>query len=112
MIPSGAFIPVMRTTDLEQEIRVMRSYLSGDGRVLMYRPDSGRVEIIVEGIKSAQVSKVLEMAEAVVRRNLRIPDGATIFRRPEAAGSSDSPDAPQDGGTPAAGNYLIVKKES
>ncbi len=113
VIPSGAFIPVMRTTDLEEEIRVMRSYLSGDGRVLMYRPDSGKVEIIVEGIKSAQVSKVLEMAEAVVRKNLRIPDDATLFRRPEAAGATGNTDSPDDGGTPSGGShYLAVKKES
>ncbi len=98
IIPSGAFIPVLRTTDLEEEIRVKRSYLSGDGRVLMTRPEVNKVEIIVEGIKAQQVNKVIEEVEALVRKNLRIPDGTTVFRRPVP-----TPDEPTPAEQSAAG---------
>lgn len=108
MIPSGAFIPVLRTTDLEEEIRVLRSYLSGDGRVMMYRPESNKVEIIVEGIKSAQVSKVIEKAEALVRKNLRVTDGASIYRRSHAEAQPSKPAVQQA----ESENYMNVKKES
>ncbi|MBQ9903101.1 MAG: hypothetical protein IJM51_12085 [Clostridia bacterium] len=99
IIPSGAFIPVLRTTDLEEEIRVKRSYLSGDGRVLMTRPEANKVEIIVEGIKAQQVNRVIEEVEALVRKNLRIPDGATVFRRPTPPADKEPAPAEQ----PAAG---------
>ena len=91
VIPAGAFIPVLRTTDLEEEIRVLRSRLSGDGRVLMYRPEANRVEIIVEGIKSAQVTDVTERAETLVRDNLRVPDGTPVYRRPTPENSAPKP---------------------
>ncbi len=108
VIPSGAFIPVLRTTDLEEEIRVLRSYLSGDGRVMMYRPESNKVEIIVEGIKAAQVSKVIEKAEALVRKNLRVQDGAAVFRRQVQESADNKPAAPQA----VNDHYMNVKKES
>ena len=98
IIPAGAFIPVLRTTDLEEEIRVLRSYLSGDGRVLMYRPEANKVEIIVEGIKAHQVTNVTERAEKLVRDNLRVPDGTSVYRRPT---SDDSQPKPTE--QPAAG---------
>ena len=98
IIPAGAFIPVLRTTDLEEEIRVLRSYLSGDGRVLMYRPEVNKVEIIVEGIKSPQVTKVIEDAETLVRNNLRVPDGTSVYRRTAAADVTVKPaDQPASG---------------
>ena len=106
IIPSGAFIPVLRTTDLEEEIRVMRSYLSGNGRVLMLRPETNKVEIIVEGIKAQQVNKVIEDAETMVRKNLRIPDGTSIYRRPAAAGEQKPSEQPTEG------EYVSFKKES
>ena len=106
IIPSGAFIPVLRTTDLEEEIRVMRSYLSGDGRVLMLRPEANKVEIIVEGIKAQQVNKVIEDAETMVRKNLRIPDGTSIYRRPAPAGEQKPSEQPTEG------EYVSFKKES
>ena len=89
---------MLRTTDLEEEIRVKRSYLSGDGRVLMTRPEVNKVEIIVEGIKAQQVNKVIEEVEALVRKNLRIPDGTTVFRRPVP-----TPDEPTPAEQSAAG---------
>ena len=98
IIPSGAFIPVLRTTDLEEEIRVLRSYLSGDGRVLMFRPEANKVEIIVEGIKSSQVTNVTEKAETLVRNNLRVPDGSSVYRRP-----APSDNQPKPAEQPAAG---------
>ena len=98
IIPSGAFIPVLRTTDLEEEIRVRRSYLSGDGRVLMTRPEPNKVEIIVEGIKAAQVNRVIEEVEALVRKNLRVPEDSPVYRRP-----IPSDNAPKSSEQPAAG---------
>ena len=114
IIPSGAFIPVLRTTDLEEEIRVKRSYLSGDGRVLMYRPESNKVEIIVEGIKVQQVNKVIEEVEALVRKNLRVPDGTSIYRRPSENNEPKPAAQPaaQSEVQPAEGEYVDFKKES
>lgn len=108
VIPAGAFIPVLRTTDLEEEIRVLRSYLSGDGRVLMYRPEANRVEIMVEGIKANQVSNVLEKAEAMVRKNLRVTDGESIYRRPSTG--SEEKKSPEKHDAPD--NLVNYKKES
>ena len=107
VIPSGAFIPVLRTTDLEEEIRVQRSWLSGDGRVLMYRPEANKVEIIVEGIKAGQVSKVIENTEALVRKNLRVLDDTSIYRRPTAA-KEDKKSSEQQ----ADSEFVNYKKES
>ena len=114
VVPSGAFIPVMRTTDLQEEIRVLRSYLSGDGRVMMYRPDSSRVEIIVEGIKTGQVSEVLDKAETLIRNNLRIAEEAEDLRRPETSAAAAKPaDSQGSQGDPDGGvQYQNVKKES
>ena len=110
IIPSGAFIPVLRTTDLEEEIRVLRSRLSGDGRVLMYRPEANKVEIIVEGIKADQVTDVTERAETLVRKNLRVPDGTSIYRRPASNEEPKPSEHPSE--QKAAGEYVDFKKES
>ena len=111
IIPSGAFIPVLRTTDLEEEIRVKRSYLSGDGRILMYRPDVNKVEIIVEGIKIGQVNRVIEEVEALVRKNLRVPDGTSSYQRPSTQNAEPKP-AEQPVEQPAEGEFINYKKES
>ena len=111
IIPSGAFIPVLRTTDLEEEIRVKRSYLSGDGRILMYRPDVNKVEIIVEGIKIGQVNRVIEEVEALVRKNLRVPDGTSSYQRPSTQNAEPKP-AEQPVEQPADGEFINYKKES
>ena len=76
-------MPTLTSSELKEEIFVLRSYLSGDGRVLMYRPEVNKVEIIVEGIKSNQVANVTEKAETLVRNNLRIPDGTSVYHRPD-----------------------------
>lgn len=108
MIPSGAFIPVLRSTDLEEEVRVLRSFLSGDGRVLLYRPESNKVEIIVEGIKALQINKVIERAEALVRKNLRVADDTPIYHRPAESEKPDSTESKQVSG----GEIVNMKKGS
>ena len=64
----------------------------------MYRPEVNKVEIIVEGIKSPQVTKVIEDAETLVRNNLRVPDGTSVYRRTAAADVTVKPaDQPASG---------------
>ena len=108
-IPSGAVLPLLHSTDLNEEIHVLRSYLSGDGRVSIYRADSGRgrVEIIVEGIKPQQVAKVAEMAERLVRKNLREKDGVPIREQEPYRKNEDKPADYED----AVQNYVDEAKE-
>ena len=66
------------------------------GKVQKVFPETGR--IIVEGIKSSQVTNVTEKAETLVRNNLRVPDGSSVYRRP-----APSDNQPKPAEQPAAG---------
>lgn len=81
MIPFGAFMPTLTSTELKEEIFVLRSYLSGDGRVAIAKTENSKVEIIVEGVKPNQVTKVTEMAERLVRKSLRETGNAKIYEQ-------------------------------
>lgn len=70
-IPAGASLPDLGYTDLPAQIQILRSYLSGDGKIVLTRMDRNKVNIIVEGVKQKQVADVVEKTERLVRKNLR-----------------------------------------
>ncbi|MBQ1413954.1 MAG: hypothetical protein IIY93_12295 [Clostridia bacterium] len=74
-IPSGASLPTLNTTDLPDQIKMLRSYLSGDGRVVLTRPERSKIEIIVEGIDARQVESVTGQTERFVRKSLQEKNG-------------------------------------
>ena len=75
----------------------------------IYRTDAGRsrVEIIVEGIKPHQVAKVAEMAERLVRKNLREKDGVPIREQEPYRKNEDKPADYEE----AVQNYVDGAKE-
>lgn len=84
VIPTGAYLPLLQSMKLQEKIQVLRSYLSGDGRVNVFKssPTDNRVEIIVEGVRPGQVARVAQMAERLVRKNLRTEDGTEFLEPP------------------------------
>lgn len=81
-IPSGACLPVLNSTDLPDQINMLRSYLSGDGRVTLTKPERSKVEIIVEGVDQRQVENVIEQTERLVRKSLQEKNGPIYEPKP------------------------------
>lgn len=108
MIPYGAFMPTLTSSELKEEIFVLRSYLSGDGRVVLSKPESSKVEIIVEGVKPNQVTKVTEMAERLVRKNLRETGNARVYEQLPYDKDKEKPAAYEE----AVDNYVNEAKAS
>lgn len=82
-IPSGASLPTLNSTELPDQIKMLRSYLSGDGRVVLTRPERTKIEIIVEGVNPRQVENVTEQTERLVRKSLQEKNGP-IYQTPPA----------------------------
>ena len=82
-IPSGAFLPNFRSTDLPDQINMMRSFLSCDGRVSRTKPERDKIEIIVEGVDHRQVENVTQQTERLVRKSLREKNGPIYEQSPD-----------------------------
>lgn len=81
-IPSGACLPTFNSTDLPNQINMLRSYLSGDGRVSLARSERNKIEIIVEGVNPRQVENVTEETERFVRKSLKEKNGPIYEAKP------------------------------
>ena len=93
-IPSGACLPSFNSTDLPEQINTLRSYLSGDGRITLAKPERNKIEIIVEGINPRQVEGVIEQTERLVRKSLKEKNGPIYEAKPSDKndGKSDKSD--------------------
>lgn len=74
-IPASADLPDLGYTNLPEQIRKLRTQLSGDGKIVLTRVDRNKVNIIVEGVNQAQVASVAEQTERLVRKNLKETNG-------------------------------------
>lgn len=92
-IPSGAILPAFNSTDLPEQIHMLRSYLSGDGRVTLTKPERNKIEIIVEGVNLRQVESVTEQTERLVRKSLREKNGPIY--QPAAPSENDKKETKQ-----------------
>ncbi len=70
-IPAIAHLPDLGYTNLPEQIRKLRTQLSGDGKIVLTRVDRNKVNIIVEGVNQSQVATVVEQTERLVRKNLK-----------------------------------------
>lgn len=92
-IPSGACLPSLHSTELPDQINMLRSYLSGDGRVVLTKPERNKIEIIVEGVHARQVESVTEQTERLVRKSLKEKNGPIYEAKPtEKKDSADKKD--------------------